>query len=129
MGYPPAARLLHYHGHPNLLLDPTQLFPPAYKNTTSLSDMLLSHGFLWRYLNATVPTVTLSLDTEAPQSRGPVGSFSVNEAGCRRMLLCQLLFTHFISFTHKPHILYSYRLVCITLIVVENDYYRVLVTL
>lgn len=69
------------YGHPNLLLDPTHLFPP-YKNTTSLSDMLLSHGFLWRCLNATVPTMTLSLGTEALQCRGPVGYFSMNEAGC-----------------------------------------------
>lgn len=45
-GDSPAARLLHHYGHPNLLLDPTHLFPP-HMNTTSLPDMLLSHGFLW----------------------------------------------------------------------------------
>lgn len=78
------AGLLHQYGHPNLLLDPTHLFPP-YKNTTSLPDMLLSHGFLWRCLKATVPTMTLSLRTEALQCRGPVGYFSMNEAGCRGM--------------------------------------------
>lgn len=74
--------LLHQYGHPNLLLDPTHLFPP-YKNTTSLADMLLSPGFLRRCLKATVPTMTLSLHTEARQCRGPVGYFSMNEAGCR----------------------------------------------
>lgn len=64
------ARLLHQYGRPNLLLDPTHLFPPS-KNTTSLPDMLLSHGFLWRCLKATVPTMTLSLRTEALQLQGP----------------------------------------------------------
>lgn len=80
-GDSPAARLLHHYGHPNLLLDPTHLFP-LHKNTTSLPDMLLSHSFLWRCLKATVPTMTLSLGTEALQCRGPVGYFSMNGAGC-----------------------------------------------
>lgn len=79
-----AARMLHHYGHPNLLLDPTHLFP-SKKNTTSLPDILLSHGFLWRCLNVPVPTMTLSLGTEVLQCRGPVGYFSMNAAGCGGM--------------------------------------------
>lgn len=90
---------------------------------------MLSHGFLWRCLNATVPTMTLRLSAETLQCRGPVGYFLMNEAGRRGTSHCQLPFTHFISFTHKPHILYSHRPLCITLIVAADDYYTALVTL
>lgn len=73
---------LRWWGRPNLLLDPTHLYP-HYKSTTSLPDMLLSRGFLWRCLKAAVPTMTLSRRSEAPQCRGPVGYFSMDEAGRR----------------------------------------------
>lgn len=105
---------------------PPTYFPP-YKKTTSLHDMLSSHGFLWRCLKATVPTMTLSLCAEALQCRGPVGYFPVNEAGCG-MQRCQLSFTHFSSFTHKPHISYSHRPLRVALKAAADDYYRLLVT-
>lgn len=96
------ARLLHQYGRPNLLLDPTHLFPHS-KNTTSLPDMLLSRGFLWRCLKATVPAMTLSRGTEALQLQGPSWVF-LNEGlgvgGCRS---ASFSFIHSITFTHRPH--------------------------
>ena len=105
-GFSRSQTVAHY-GHPNLLLDPTHLFPP-HKNTTSLPDMLLSHGFLWRCLNATVPTMTLSLGTEAPQCRGPVGYFSMNEGGCGgNIAVPALIHTFYLIYTQTTHCLFT----------------------
>lgn len=116
------ARLLHQYGRPNLLPDPTHLFPHS-KNTTSLPDMMLSHGFLWRCLKGTVPAMTLSRRTEALQLQGPSWVF-LNEGqgvgGCRS---ASFSFIHSITFAHRPH----------TPLCTQHrnwdDYYWVLVTL
>lgn len=117
---------LHECGRPNLLLDPTHLYP-HYKCTTSLPDMLLSRGFLWRCLKAAVPTMTLSRRSEAPQCRGPVGYFSMDEAGRRGRggdaAVPTLIHTFYLIYTQPP---YSRRPPYVPRTAVD-DYRRVLV--